>query len=465
MLDRTRLRRDNLYWHEVCMRKCVQLSGRTLVCAAVASLLAMSHVVAAVGGEFAQAFDSPAVSITYDDKLLFYKVECDLTRVSHKEMGRQYAQAIVDTLPQFESLTDAFLQTTLKESNMTFAHALQNANTLKENIPQEYMDEIEGMGLVFSDPSDEVGNGRLSPNKIFVSVIFQDVTASAACSASAVFGTRSATGKTIVGRNNDWSPDPETDKWNALFIFQNGDNSSAGNGMIGELFPNNVFNRHHLFGGSLDSYPAKEPSLSLKGTRSPTVDLRYAIETSRTLADAEKFLSENKYAIGSLTLLADAETAHVLEYDTSRKEGKRGQIRSDTSKLIKGASWGVPDTIASVNSFLLPGGFRNHLKDAHNKLRFDNFQRLFSGCAMQGTVGVEQMQGIMGYTSWDGSSTTSGAIFRLGVDTGKAKDNATFQSLVMRLDTFETWMAYSSRGARWPYTPVYYKILEGDPFK
>jgi len=45
------------------------------------------------------------------------------------------------------------------------------------------------------------------------------------------------------------------------------------------------------------------------------------------------------------------------------------------------------------------------------------------------------------------------------------KDNATYQSLVMKLDTFETWLAYSSGGARWPYTPKYHKVLEGDPFK
>ena len=54
---------------------------------------------------------------------------------------------------------------------------------------------------------------------------------------------------------------------------------------------------------------------------------------------------------------------------------------------------------------------------------------------------------------------TSGAIFRL--ETGVA----TFQSLIVRLDTFETWLAYSARGAPWPYTPVYYKVLGGDPFR
>ena len=286
-----------------------------------------------------------------------------------------------------------------------------------------------------------------------------------ACSAAAVFGQSSATGNTIVGRNNDWAHDEEMDKWNALFIFHNGEKSVAGNGLIGELFPTNVFNRHHVFGGSLDSYPAKKPSLPLKGMRSPTADLRCAIESSSTLADAEKFLSMSKYGTGEVILLADSKTAHVLEYDTSRPDGNRGRIRSASSRLIKGESWNISNAIASVNSFVLPGAFDNHNSDAHDKLRFRSFKNLFRSSLIQGPVGVKQMQGIMGYTSWDGCSGTSGALFRLDVKTGDEKDSATFQSLIMRMDTFETWLAYSSHGARWPYKPVYYKILDGDPFR
>lgn len=412
----------------------------------------------------------PGVTLAYDREAHCYRVDFDLTRITHREMGEQYAAAIRREFPRFEMLTDRFLQETIDEVNkgvsdpakrMTFARALANARELRKGIPVEYMEEIEGMGMVFDCPEDRLGDGRLSPNEIFLSVIFQDVTESAACSAAAVFGKSSATGKTILGRNNDWSPDTETDSWNAFFVFHNGDRSSAGNGMIGELFPNNVFNRHHVFGGSLDSYPARQPSLPLAGTRSPTVDLRYAIESSRSLAEVESFLSSHHYAIGSLTLLADADTAHVLEYDTSRPEGRRGVIRTMESKLAKGVKWDVAGAIASVNSFLLPGGFPNHLDDAHNKLRLESFRDLLREDLAKGPIDLAGMKSIMGYTSRDGCSTTTGAVFRLGV----GQDNATFQSLVMRLDTFETWMAYSAAGAKPPYHPAYYKVLSGDPFR
>lgn len=401
------------------------------------------------------------VTITYDEAVRLYRVVFDLTAVSHREAGRQYAGEIARVLPDFEKHTDAFLKKTLEESNMTFAQALSYANIIKENLPAEYLDEIEGMGQVFNHPSDEVGNGRLSPNKIFVSVIFEDTTYSAACAAAAVFGKASATGRTIVGRNNDWSPDEAMDHWNALFIFHNGDRSVVGNGTIGELFPNSVYNRHHVFIASLDSYPGRAwlPMEKGKGIRSPTADVRYAAENSRTLAEAERFISKSSYAIGSLILTADQDTAHVLEYDTSRPEEERGQIRTDSSRTADGVSWGIPGAVASVNSFLLPGGFANHVGAPHNSLRIDNFRKLFGGVLSKAPAGVKQMQGILGYTSWDGDASTSGAIFRLG------QDSTTFQSIIVKMDTFETWLAYSAHGAPWPYTPVYYKVLDGSPFR
>jgi len=445
------------------MHRHAQRLGLIYRSAAVLFLLTVGLTAAvrvSLGGATAQS-----VTMTYDDTLHCYKVEFDLTTASHKEAGRQYAQRIVENIPQFAKFTDAALKETLEEAKMTFEQALANAKALSRNIPQDYMDEIDGMGMVFSDPSDEVGNGRLSPNKLFVSIIFEDVTESAACSAAAVFGPASATGSTIVGRNNDWPADEEMDKWNALFIFHNGDKSVAGNGLIGELFPTNVFNRHHVLGCSLASYPSSKATSGMEGKRSPTVDLRHAIESSRTLAEAETFLTGCDYATGSLLLLADKDKAHVLEYDASRPKGQRGRIRTPASGLRGGETWGLPDAIATVNSFVLPGGFDNHTNDPHNKLRFGNFRNLIKESLARGPLGVDQMQGVMGYTAWDGNSVTSGAIFRLGIGSGAQKDSSTFQSIVLKLDTLEMWMAYSAFGKRWPYHPVYYKVLERDPFK
>ena len=432
--------------------------------------LAAATLILLAGTAQVPAAEPDGVTLAFDPKAGCYRVDFDLTAISHREAGRQYAAAIRCKFSKFEALTDRFLKETIDDVNngiadparrMTFEKALAAANALRKNIPRDYRDEIDGMGLVFSWPTDKPGDGHLSANENFVSLIFEDVTQAAACSAAAVFGRGSATGRTIVGRNNDWPPNKEMDSWNTMFVFHNGDRSSAGNGMIGELFPNNVFNRHHLFGGSLDSWPSSEPSVPRHGARSPTVDLRWVIENSRTLAGAEEALARRDYGTGSLILLADADTAHVLEYDISRPAGQRGRLRSATTKLRDGITWDLPDAIASVNSFLLPGAFPNHVGDAHNRLRLENFRRLLRHDLSEGPVNPGQMKSTMGYTSRDGCSATSGAIFRLGIKS----DSATFQSLVMRMDTYETWMAYSAHGAKWPYRPAYHKIFASSPFR
>lgn len=406
---------------------------------------------------------SSAVTIKFNPERGFYRVDLDLRNTSHREVGRQYSLALLQALPNtFEAASDKSLQESLEAAKMPFAHALDVANKMMGNMPKDYRDEIDGMASVFAGNPDGLGNGQLSANKLILSVMQGEVIDdNPACSAAAAFGGGSATGHTIVGRNNDWSPDPEMDGWNALFVFHNGERSIGGTGSLGELFPSNIFNRWNMFAGSLLSYPDSPSTPS--HTAEPwsiSVDLRHAMENSQSLPDLERHFTalanRASYTEGSLILVADKDTAHVIEFDKSRREGARVLVRTATSRLIDGVSWGIDSAIASVNSFVLPGGFANHLNDDHNKRRFESFQEFLRRPA----IDPAGMQEIMGYTSSDGRAGTSGAIFRLGIE-----DCATFQSLVMRLDTYEMWLAYSGFGQAMPYRPVYHKVLDGDPFE
>jgi putative CocE/NonD family hydrolase len=410
-----------------------------------------------------------AVSITRDPRLPFYRVDLDPTVVGHREMGRLYAEALLNTLPNFQEATDRELKQSLEGANLTLEAAAVRAEGMMATMPAEYRDEIIGMAERFQSGSDDLGNGLLSYNKVIVSVLESDILDLPACSAAAVFGGASTTGQTIVGRNNDWAPDPDVDNWNALFVFHDGDRSIGGTASLGELFPTNMFNRWHMFAGSLDASHDNLPHWA-KGPRSVTCDLRWALEHYQTLAEMEDFLVERgnagSYAAGSATLVADAATAHVFEYDTSPPGGPTGAIRTSRSGLIEGVSWDIQDAIVSVNGFLLPGGVDNHTTDLHNRCRFDSYKELFEqmlhGPRQSVPIGVPEMQRVMGYTSDDGGAPTSGAIFRMGPPND---GGATFQSLVMRLDTLELWLAFSAQGAEMPYTPQYYKVLDGSPFK
>ncbi len=278
------------------------------------------------------------------------------------------------------------------------------------------------------------------------------------CSASADFGSASATGKTIIGRNSDWDTkdNERISKMHAITVFKNGNQSVVGVGLIGMLFPTTLFNPSHIFIAALDSYPGSQ-ALSVKGTRSQTADLRYALETYTTLTDTENFFRKNAYALGFITLIADENQAHVLEYDITHSDNK--QIRETNSKLKNNVFWNIPNSIAAVNSFMLPGSFEN--QDAHNIKRFRNFETLYQNKLSRGhPIDNQDMQDIAGYTSTDGSAVTSGTIFRLGTSSDEV---TTYQSLIFKADTFELWMAFSPVG-RYPFKPTYYKIFNHSPF-
>jgi hypothetical protein len=261
-------------------------------------------------------------------------------------------------------------------------------------------------------------------------------------------------------------PDDEADQWNALFLFHSAPKSFGGNGSLGELVSTNVFSFHHLYAGSLDSCPSSAPLPVGTQARSPSFDLRYVMENCQALADAEEFLLQNgSYSRGSFTLLADANTAHVFECDTSRPPGQGGRFRSAASQLIDQLHCRPTNAIASVNIYLLPSSYANHLSDPHDRLRVANFVKLFEDHLAKGPVGIEQMKQIMGFPSEDGSSLSSGAIFRLGVEDESGRDNATFQSLEIRLGTIEAWLAYSGFGGSMSNEPVYLHILASHPFR
>ena len=298
---------------------------------------------------------------------------------------------------------------------MTFAKVLIIAKQMMANMPQNHQAEMDGMAYMFCLGSDELGNGELSWNKMIVSIMQSEAVQTAACSAAAVFGADSAKGGTIVGRNNCWMPDDEADQWNALFLFYSGPKSFGGNGSLGELISTNFFSFHHLYAGSLDSCPSSVPLPVGTQARSPSIGLRYVMENCLALADAEEFLLQNgSYSQGSFTLLADAYTAHVFEYDTSRPSGQGERIRSAASQLIDPVHWRPTNAIASVNSYLLPSSHANHLSDPHNWLRVANFVKLYEDHLAKAPVGIDTDEADHGFHVRGREFTELGSHFPAG---------------------------------------------------
>ena len=388
----------------------------------------------------------------------YYLVTIDFSGLSHKEMGRLYGEKILQVMPQYGAIMDEMMKDQfdiMKPAGLTFDIVKNRAIALEQQVQPEYRDEIEGMATVFSSAKDEPGDGQFSRNEFLVWQFFADAVRPTQCSASAAFAGASSSGFTIVGRNLDWYAlkDNSLAKIHAITLIHNGSKSIACVNFLGQLTPVSGFNGHHVFGAILDcetgaAYPP------VKGKRSYHFDLRYGLENDSTVAGLSDFMKDKDYTFNHLIFLADEYSAGVLEDNIGSKA--RG-LRTQSSKVRPGAGWGIPNTFATVNDNRLPGNFVESTQSQGNLKRWASLQALYSEQLQKGKIDIEKMKLIAGYPSSDGNAKSSGAVFR-------SNDHApTIQSVILRMDTYELWVAFAPQG-KLPMKPAYLQVFSSDPF-
>jgi len=389
----------------------------------------------------------------------YYLVTINLAGLSHKEMGRMYAEKIRHVMPAYDTVMDALMKDQfdmLKQAGLTFEVVRDRAIALEQQVQPEYRDEIEGMASVFSGAKDEPGDGLFSRNEFLVWQFYADVVRPTQCSASAAFADASASGNTIVGRNLDWYAlkDNSLAKIHAITLIHNGGKSIACVNFLGQLTPVSGFNDHHVFGAILDcetgaAYPP------VKGKRSYHFDLRYGLENDSTTAGLAGFMKDKDYTFNHLIFLADEHSAGVLEDNIG---SKARSLRTPSSKVRPGAEWGILNTFATVNDNRLPGNFVENPESPSNLKRWASLKSQYSSQLRSGRIDIEKMKLIAGFPSTDGNAKSSGALFRSG-------DHVpTLQSIILRMDTYELWVAFAPQG-KLPMKPAYLQIFSGDPFR
>ncbi len=397
----------------------------------------------------------------------YYRVDIDMSAGSHYAIGRQYALQIQNSVPNFGSLIDSALSATLfgvygKPASIAFNELTRRAQAIYANMPADYQQEIQGMQSVFSGTDDTVGNGQLSQNKLLVYELAPDVARLDSCSASAAFGSGTATGKTIVGRNFEWYDNsvPYLAALEAAAVLHNGSKSIAMFGFLGQLYPLSGFNTSKIFAATIDS-DVLVPYRLLGGEGSYVMDLRYALENETTLQGVANYLAARKYAYGFDIFLADQNTAAVFEDDATVPFNG---LRTATSTLKTGtvipiSPWSFSDAITCVNWFTLPGTSDNTYLWLGNPARWNSFITLFTNAfANGGMVDINAMKGIMGYTGPNGDGRgEDGAIWRYD------DIDSTMHSIVMDMATLETWVSFRPQGQALK-SPNYVQIFSGDPF-
>ena len=401
---------------------------------------------------------------------LYYKVDINMQASSHYDIGRQYASRIKDSAPDFESQIDSGLKKTIEVLVVIdFDTLVKRAQTIFTNIPSEYQDEIRGMQSVFSDTDDKLGNGRLSQNKLLVYQLVPDVARLTMCSASAAFGNGTESGKTILGRNLEWLDTtlPFLSTLQTVATLHNGDKSIVMFGFLGQLYVISGFNESIVFVSILDSaIPWPYPNPVPEGKRSYVMDLRYALENQTSLQGIADYLKDKDYAFDFNIFLADKESAAVLEKDNNPDKKHFSGLRTATSTLktdtkVKILPWNFSNAIACVNWFTLPGTTDNSDFWEGNAPRWSSYIDLYGKYLSQGKITIDVMKLITGYPGPGPSGygkAENGAIWRY--EDGESE----IQSIIMNMETLETWISFQPPGKAALLSPNYIQVFSGNPF-
>lgn len=399
---------------------------------------------------------------------LYYQIDINMLGGSHYEVGRQYAQQIKTSVPDFDAQADAGINATVEmmrqyDPTITLEALVERARVILVNIPTDYQDEIRGMQSLFPDTGDMLGDGRLTQNELLVYELAPDVTRVVSCSASAAFGSATESGKTIVGRNLEWHDEilPFMADMQSVTMLHNGSSSIVYIGFVGQLYPVSGLNSSSIFASILDS-DVGVPYVLDGAEHSYVMDLRYALENQTTLQGVADYLSDKDYAYDFDLFIADRDVAKVLEVDIHTPyAGLRTSTSAlKTDSIVEILPWNFADAIACVNWFTLPDTIDNSDFWPGNAPRWSTFINLYGQYLAQGKITIDVMKQITGYAGATGSgkAITEGAIWRY--DDGESE----VQSIIMDMNTLETWVSFQPAGQAVLHSPNYIQIFSGNPF-
>lgn len=390
---------------------------------------------------------------------LYYKTTLDFTKGSHFDVGKAYAEAIVEAMPTYGAVIDNFLLLSVESApdHLDLSTLISRADNLIDDMPQAYKDELDGMSVVFNSSVDKLGDGILSANELKLIQVVHDIVDPGSCSATAVFDQASSTGSTIVGRNLDWYDMPGISDLHNVQLYTNSDSTydMVGIGILGQLFPISAFSENHISGAVLDS-DMRRGYYSSVGADSYLADLRYALEHYNTMQDVGYYLLNQQNTHSYIAFLADENSAAVLENDLEHPEAKG--LRYSDSVLRDGVSWGFSDALVAVNAFFLPGTTDNQTGAASNEKRYANYTNLYeSKLASKSALDMQDVQDIVSFSGTDGIARSSGAIYRA------TYDYPTYQSYVLDMGSLELTACFGPTSG-YPPDPTYVQVFASSPF-
>lgn len=283
---------------------------------------------------------------------------------TREAMGLFFGEQTVKLVPDFQRIFDWYIY--LASTRVPYQTMIDRAIEIINHLPEGYKDEIDGLASVCTGTEDKLLDGKLSRNEVYLLQALPDVWISASCSSVAVFGSSSATGSTIIGRNLEWFggfPYNYLSKLQSVVTVKNETAPDTYDvcliGYLGFLGCITGFNDQGLF-GAIQVSDGDTSLYSATGKGSYNMNLRYVLEHQNTVASAGSYLTTLdtlEYAAGHLLVFADPTEAQVFEYDPAPHRG----MRAYDTELRTGITWVDQGyTIGAVNSNVLPDLYDNH---------------------------------------------------------------------------------------------------------
>jgi len=388
---------------------------------------------------------------------MFYRITLDYNcGLSHKEMGGLLGKEIKDNIPNYAMYCDMILKSYMGgPTQYVEEYYISNTKRLIVNIEKDYSDELEGMAAQLCTTNESrVGDNKLSKDEFLVMNFLQELAMPISASTSSIYGNKTTDGKTISGVNFDMNDIPFK-ALSSITVYKQGDKSFCNIGYAGLMGVNSAFNDDKIFATLIDetlnTVLTAKPG-NLHNVKSTPFDLRYALENNTTLDNAIAFMTDknHKYYRDHSILFSDPETSKVLENDLKiGGDNIKRAVRTADSELNDSATWGISDSIAAVNSFMLKGN-NDSLAKYNNALRLESFRKLIND--KKSPSGFDDMKTIM-------SNTHSDVNVRVGNQAdGSIYNNKTVQSIIFKPEDMRLEVAFTPPKGELPAKPNFITV-------
>ncbi len=327
------------------------------------AFLTLLLTVSLIGCSNPQVKNDPVGAVVITDKGTHFSVTLDYSKdISRRELGKAYGEAILAVSPNYEEILEDYIGTFCINDG-DYEEGLRRVNILLDNIPNEYREEIAGLGEAFSGGTVNVlGDGKASVDEVFIFNLLTDVIRGTECSGVGAYGNATDDGQPIVARLLDWDDgDGLLLSIESVTTLRQGDESLCLIGYLGHLGMLSAVNDNGVFAGILDS--STGAPYSIEGKRSYVMDLRWAMEQYSNLDDIAAYLADSSrdYCFNHNVFFADTNGIAVLENNISGNGyNMHRALRYDDSVLNPGVEWDHDNAICVAGSFVLEGNHDNH---------------------------------------------------------------------------------------------------------